>query len=432
MSINRANIKTVCSYFHIASTLFLFCTIPFYFTSYTQYGLIFFFSSFIIDYVVNQRWKEGFKLDIGRVVSIFLILQFVLLLIFGFFEQDPRYLSTYYEYRTSLLGFGIVGLLGVSKKFNIRQFAYVSIVPVIIFLCLLISKIPDYFYDLEGISDKLQLLRYIRGTYITSHMLINLFLCVGMALFSKLMAITSSKKEKVLCVLMILIYYSLVMLSEGRIGMLNANLVLVCILLRLTIKNLKYMIPLALFIGIGALMALYIAITDNSIKHHISFLNKTNPREYIWRDGVKLIQESPFIGLGASTNAVRVKECLLSDEELCRIDDFLINNINNGNVYAMHTHNQIMQSWQEYGLIGLLAILSLFACILILSRRSLTMVVIFGVVFIQLITDVIDGGTTNLGFCMYVFLLLALFYSQQMGKEKVSSSDRVLCSPGNA
>ena len=139
-----------------------------------------------------------------------------------------------------------------------------------------------------------------------------------------------------------------------------------------------------------------------------------------------------FIGLGASTNAVRVKECLLNDEELCRVDNFLIDTINNGNVYGMHTHNQIMQSWQEYGLIGLLAILALFACVLILCKRSLTMVVIFGIIFIQLITDVIDGGITNLGFCMYIFLLLALFYSQQMRKEKVSSSDRVLCSPGNA
>ena len=109
MSLTKTNIQSVCSYFHIACTLFLFSTVPFFYSMFTQYGLIFFFASFAIDYIASERWKQGFCLNTSRVISLLLILQFVLLYVFSFFEQDSRYLSTFFEYRTFLLGFGIVG-----------------------------------------------------------------------------------------------------------------------------------------------------------------------------------------------------------------------------------------------------------------------------------------------------------------------------------
>ena len=422
MSLNKLNIQSVCSYFHIACTLFLFCTIPFYYSKFLQYGLIFFFSSFAFDYLASKRWKEGFKFDAARIVSLLLLLQFVLLFVFSFFEQDTRYLSTLYEYRLSFLGFGIVGLLGVSDKFRVRHFAYASVIVFVIFLCWIYSILPDYFPALETLKQKLDVILVYRSLKISSHMTINIFFCVGMILFSKVIETSKYKLEKAFSVFMILFFYLLVMTSQGRIGTFNVNLVLGLIILRFTIKKLKYLIPtIAVLLTIVTGVGLFL-LSDNPIKKDIPVLNRTNPREFIWQDGVDLIKESPFIGMGASTNALRVKERLIADEELCKIENFLIKHLKDDKVFAMHTHNQIMQSWQEYGIIGLFAILSLFACILWASRGSLSLNLIFAIVFNQLLTDVIDAGVTAMGFCFYVYLILVLAKSGGMGRKKETTS----------
>ena len=256
MSLNKLNIQSVCSYFHIACTLFLFCTIPFYYSKFLQYGLIFFFSSFAFDYLASKRWKEGFKFDAARIVSLLLLLQFVLLFVFSFFEQDTRYLSTLYEYRLSFLGFGIVGLLGVSDKFRVRHFAYASVFPIVAFVIVLYNMLPPNFWDIESFKSQISTLSYYRGLNICSHMTLNIFLCVGMILFSKVIEISKNKLEKAFSVFMIVAFYFLVLLTEARIGMVNATLVLIFIILRFAIRKLKILIPtlivfLLAFSGVG-------------------------------------------------------------------------------------------------------------------------------------------------------------------------------------
>lgn len=419
MILEKLNIQSVCSYFHIACTLFLFSTLPFFYSKFTQYGLIFFFVSFIADYIASKRWQKGFKIDTSRVISILLILQFVLLFIFGLFEQDSRYLSIFFEKRTSLLGFGIVGLLGVSDKFKLRPFAYISILSVAICVYNTIDLLPWYFHRLENLETKLDLVRYIRASNISSHMMINTFMSVGMILFTKVISISRNKFEKAFCIFMILVFYAIIIFSDGRIGILNASIILVFSILRFTIKRINYLIPI-LFVILSVICASYVLLfTNNPIKDNISVLNKKNPREYVWKDGIELVKESSLIGVGASTNALRVKEKLLNDEQLCRMERFLIDHIKQDHVFAMHTHNQIMQSWQEYGLIGLFAILALFVSIFVYSRHSLSMILIFSIVAIQLITDVIDGSIGNIAFSMYVYLLLVFICSKQVGKEQI-------------
>lgn len=409
MSIGKLNIQSVCSYFHIASTLILFCSIPFYYSRFTQYGMILFFSSFVIDYLVSKRWREGFKWDKSRVVSLFLLIQIALLFIYGFFEADSRYLSTFYEYRTAFIGFSLVGLLGVSNKFKTRYFAYAAIVSLIPFFISIYNALPSWFYNLQVFQHKLNVISYVRSQEICSHMTINLFLCVGMILFSKVIAISKYKIEKVFSIFMILAFYILVMLSEGRVGMLNANIVLLFIILRFAIKKLKFFIPIIVVLLSSAIVLGLFMFSDNELTKDIKVFNKANPREYIWQEGVNQILDAPIIGHGASTNALQMKERLLNNKELCSIEKFLISHLKADHVYGMHPHNQIMQNWQEYGILGLFTILGLFLSLLIVSKGSLSLTLINLIIFIQLQTEVIDGGITTVGFCMYVYLILALF-----------------------
>lgn len=432
MSIGKLNIQSVCSYFHIASTLILFCSIPFYYSRFTQYGMILFFSSFVIDYLVSKRWREGFKWDKSRVVSLFLLIQIALLFIYGFFEADSRYLSTFYEYRTAFIGFSLVGLLGVSNKFKTRYFAYAAIVSLIPFFISIYNALPSWFYNLQVFQHKLNVISYVRSQEICSHMTINLFLCVGMILFSKVIAISKYKIEKVFSIFMILAFYILVMLSEGRVGMLNANIVLLFIILRFAIKKLKFFIPTIVVLLSSAIVLGLFIFSDNELTKDIKVFNKANPREYIWQEGVNQILDAPIIGHGASTNALQMKERLLNNKELCSIEKFLISHLKEDHVYGMHPHNQIMQNWQEYGILGLFTILGLFLSLLIVSKGSLSLTLINLIIFIQLQTEVIDGGITTVGFCMYVYLILALLKSDEMGKEKISSLKWISRSPGNA
>lgn len=417
MVTSKLNIQSVCSYFHIACTLFLFGAIPFYYSSFLQYGLIFFFVSFAADYLASKRWQQGFALDKTRIVSLLVLLQFVLLFVYSFFEADTRYLSTIYEYRTSFLGFGLIGLLGVSDKFRVRHFAYTVPLAVIAFLIVLYGYLPESFFQLD-LKKKLVEISYYRSLHICAHMQLNIFLCAGMMLFSKLITITKSKLEKVFSILMIVFLYVLILSTQARVGIVNASVVLVFIILRFTINKLKYLIPtIAVLLTLGLGMALFL-LSDNPIKKDIPVLNRTNPREFIWQDGVDLIKESPLLGVGAGTNALRVKEKLLADEQLCSMEWFLIMHLKKEHVFGMHTHNQIMQSWQEYGIIGLVAILALWGSVIWASRRSLTLNVIFLVILVQLITEVIDGGVTSIGFCFYIYLILLLLNSGEVGCDK--------------
>ena len=417
MVTSKLNIQSVCSYFHIACTLFLFGAIPFYYSSFLQYGLIFFFVSFAADYLASKRWQQGFALDNARIVSLLVLLQFVLLFVYSFFETDTRYLSTIYEYRTSFLGFGLIGLLGVSDKFRVRHFAYTVPLAVIAFLIVLYGYLPESFFQLD-LKKKLVEISYYRSLHICAHMQLNIFLCAGMMLFSKLITITKSKLEKVFSILMIVFLYVLILSTQARVGIVNASVVLVFIILRFTRKKLKYLIPtIAVLLTLGLGMVLFL-LSDNPIKKDIPVLNRTNPREFIWQDGVDLIKESPLLGVGAGTNALRVKEKLLADEQLCSMEWFLIMHLKKEHVFGMHTHNQIMQSWQEYGIIGLVAILALWGSVIWASRRSLTLNVIFLVILVQLITEVIDGGVTSIGFCFYIYLILLLLNSGEVGRDK--------------
>ena len=432
MTLEKLNIQSVCSYFHIACTLFLFSTLPFYYSIYTQYELILFFASFVIDYIVGKRWQQGFKLNASRVVSLFLLLQFALLFIFGLFESEPKYLSTFYEYRLSFLGFGIVGLLGVNDKFKLRHFAYASVASIIVFFICLYSVLPDYVFKIEQFNSLLREVSHYRALNICSHMTINIFLCVGMALFTKIYLTSKNTFEKIFSALVVILYFAIVMLSNARIGMINASLLFGCILLRTTIKNKKILIPTMALLAVAVISSLYIITTDNPIRSQIPALNKSNPREFIWQEAIEKIKMSPIIGVGASTNAAQFKEMLLSNEDLIRTEIFLLSHLKQDHVYGMHPHNQILQGWQEYGIIGLFAILGLFASIIMATRGSFTLSMVFAVIFVQLLSEVIDGGVTTLGFCTYVYLIWVLLESSDMRKEQISSSNRALSSPCNA
>lgn len=432
MVLEKLNIQSVCSYFHIACTLFLFSTLPFYYSMFTQYGLILFFASFVIDYIVSKRWQQGFKLSASRVVSLFLLLQFALLFIYGLFESEPKYLSTLYEYRLSFLGFGIVGLLGVNDKFKLRHFAYTTLPSIIVLFVCLYSVLPDYVFKIEKFNVFLNELSAYRAKYICSHMTINIFLCVGMALFAKIYQSSKNTFEKIFSALVVILYFAIVMLSNARIGMLNASLLFGCILLRTTVKNKKLLILTMLLLAVAVLSSLYIITTDNPIRSKIPVLNKSNPREFIWHEAVEKIKMSPIIGVGASTNAAEFKEMLLGNEDLIRTEIFLLSHIKQDHVYGMHPHNQIMQSLQEYGIIGLLAILGLFASIVMATRGSFTLSMVFVVIFVQLLSEVIDGGITTLGFCTYIYLIWVLLESSDMRKEQICSSKGTLSSECNA
>ena len=90
--------------------------------------------------------------------------------------------------------------------------------------------------------------------------------------------------------------------------MINANVVLICIFLRFTINKLKILIPSAIVLVLAFSIG-YIGIMSNeSIKKTLRLSDRTNPREYIWQEGVNQILDAPIIGHGASTNALQMKE----------------------------------------------------------------------------------------------------------------------------
>ena len=84
------------------------------------------------------------------------------------------------------------------------------------------------------------------------------------------------------------------------------------------------------------------------IDHQISFANSTGSRIAAWKLEWDIIQENPFWGHGTGN----ANSLLISQFEKGQYADLI--------THQMHTHNQLLHTWIDLGLLGLLSLLFMF------------------------------------------------------------------------
>jgi len=156
----------------------------------------------------------------------------------------------------------------------------------------------------------------------------------------------NSKIINILYILAFIIISAIVYHTDGRAGLLSFLVLLPCSILYYIFK-VNHVGGIIIFI-ITILLGGYIFINHP----RISRINKENlstsksvgqlPRIFIWEKSMELIENKPILGHGIGT-----AQNLLNEK-------YKEYNYKTAEINNYHSHNQLLQSWTQFGILGLL------------------------------------------------------------------------------
>ena len=170
-----------------------------------------------------------------------------------------------------------------------------------------------------------------------------------------------SQKETLFSIFMVILFLATLFILVSK----TAIIVLVLFFIYFIWKKLESiqqrMLKYFLFISVTVLTILLFSLVPNinkriaetkhdieKIDHQIPFANSTGSRIAAWKLEWRIIQERPFWGHGTGN----ANSLLMSQFEKGQYADLI--------THQMHTHNQLLHTWIELGLLGLLSLLFMF------------------------------------------------------------------------
>lgn len=407
-----ACIKNIVSWIFTVSAVFLFALLPWMYNKLHPTVLIIFYSSFVLDFIVNKRYKT-FAITKPSLVYICFIIFFFLIIIHALFETNTQFTNKIIEVRLSYLGIGLVGLLGgLGDKIKIKYFAYTGIIMSLACLIHILNIMgwSDFIYN----NDRFIIFNDLRHRNINAHMGFNFYILFSISLsycrvkdyFNK----ENSLIDKIMtwfCSISSVILLWFVINSQGRIGMALAILLIIFI----AVDILKHK---PMLLGGAALIIIIISVFSiiNEPRFSHNSLIEQNPRLHIWELSLKKISEKPIIGYGSSTAYSIMQEEFLTDQWRSKINDGMIYDcLSQGGWWAAHSHNYFLQCWLELGILGLIVSLSIiiipFFC-LKHDKFFMPFCLILLFLAIQMQTDIVDGAYSAKHFCFFYLLILSL------------------------
>ncbi|MCT4614820.1 MAG: O-antigen ligase family protein [Marinifilaceae bacterium] len=147
--------------------------------------------------------------------------------------------------------------------------------------------------------------------------------------------------------IILFVVFSLILLNgEGRMGLLSYVGIVISFISIWIFRKKKKIFFISLFILLVAGISL---VSLNPRLKNISIENVQKqtipdylPRVYIWKTAFKLIKERPILGYGIGTTKDKLLEQYKKDGYRA------------GVIYTFHSHNQFLQSWLQFGVLGLL------------------------------------------------------------------------------
>lgn len=407
--------RKIIAYLQLISGTALFASLPIYFNTFTQWAMILFITTSIMDSLLQIRFSARELLTMEKIPFWACIGTFLLLFVYLPIDHYREHWNILAESRLAFLLFGILGLLG-TRKIPTKVLAYTSI---IVSTCLIGYLLYLFEPLLPGAKNWKVVLNLCRTINIQAHMAFNLYLNIAIISCFWLFKQYDSWIKRAPLLFFIGLFYTCIALSDGRIGIVSCNIIMVIGFLYLLPTTYK---KKALFIMAPIALAVCFVLINNHFKQ-TSVNNFTHDYRYaIWKEGAKIIAESPVVGIGAGTGAYTLSEAFKNSEHLSAHIFLIEQAALLKNIVGAHPHNQFMQSWMEHGIPGLLCafgwLIVPLIC-LIRNKSNVFVITIWTLIIIQMQTDVTRGSLTDLGFCFY--LLLAMNYAQQSSKEVVNS-----------
>ena len=280
--------KRFVNIFNLASCLFLVFTLAIRNYELQETAYFLFFGSYVAEIVTDKKWN---KLQLTKTTIYFLLILIYFLLVFFYrpFEQSDHYFKFLIEKRYPLLGFSIVGFLGVNNLYKLKYFVNTIIITSIsIIIYLVFFKV-----GISAFIGNTNLFNLSRNELVNSHMVFNFYLnssIVGIWYLLSNNWKTTHWLYKHFLILCIPIFILTLSISEGRTGFGVGLLVSVIIAFVELWKRKKTMGILFLFI-IPWAVALLVSSHQRMTKE--SILNE--PRFFLWQSGLHVVKESPLM-----------------------------------------------------------------------------------------------------------------------------------------
>lgn len=394
-------IVTVVHWFNLLAALFLTATMMFEFVD-VPWGLLpqfLFFSSYIVEFFLDKKWK---RVTLNKTHLYFLVM-------FGFFGlalvyypfDSTTYFRVLLERRYALAGFAFVGFFGVNDKYKLSYFLNLFVViSLLIIVYLLVVRIG--LHDFFESDQKIRLFNRTRTAYVNQHMGFNLFL--DLALVSIWYLFKSSWRlmpiwKRVVYFLSAGIFLSCLLISEGRAGFL-ITIVLVCVIIGFELWE-----RLSKWGLLVAFILVVIAIGFASQHQRIRNMRiEGDPRVFLWQSAWTVIKEKPLLGHGIST----AQEHFNIERERNQTSSFEYEVKTMWPDVIIDSHNQVTQTWMEFGLLGVCFLMYLWLSPLLIvdkKRRLFTLLMLLLCVNQAMFNPFITGSSSAL-FGVITLLLL--------------------------
>lgn len=315
--------------------------------------------SFIVDFIYNKKYKD-FKMSRERIYYCTIILFFLLFYIYYPFEKDTKYTLFLLDKRYFLIVGAFCGFLGLNERHKLSYYLKTIIITAVISILYLIF-IRIGFLNFLLSENRANLFTHARIVYLNNHMVFNLYMNLAIICIWYIVKHQYKQLQKwkiFLYIIVFLIMYYILSISEGRSGFLMSLFIISFLLLKEIWQRKKYLIIIALS-GLSALVY-------TEISHHQRISEKQikgEPRLFLWKNAIKVIQENPFLGKGASSAQVAF------DNQRASSTDETYKNFWTPYDFV-DSHNQYIQTTMEFGLLGLCLLLFIYFYPLILAQKQ--------------------------------------------------------------
>lgn len=374
----QKKISTTINIINLVSCVFLTAS-SLYYTTLQQIWFYTFFISYVLEIFIDKKWKD-FQIDKSKIYFLSLLLFFLLIFIYHPFENSNKYFNRLVELRLVLLGFAVVGFFGVNKLYRISYLANAFIISAVIAMLYIICGIG--VKEFIANPQRANLVTIFRIEHINSHIVFNSYLNIALVCcwYLIFMPKTKFKALRNLFYLFstISIIYFLV-ISEGRIGIIICAISMFSISIYQLWKLNKLLV--AGFILIAPFMV-WAVVSNHKRMSKDEIVN--DPRAFIWKAASEVVKKQPILGYGAS----RAQEEF--DASLSKYETEKFRKIWK-ETRIMHCHNQFLQTYMEFGVIGIILLLGLISGPIVLTeakRKFFAFMLLF--VFVsQFMTDIV-------------------------------------------
>jgi O-antigen ligase len=301
--------------------------------------------------------------------------------------------------RLALLGFAVVGFLGVNRLYKLAYIGNAFVGSSLIAILFLIFKavgIKEFIINPE----RADLINGMRILYINSHLVFNVYLNISLAFcyyyILEFKNLGNGKWKILFYIFSAILFFYFLVISEGRIGITTS----ICMLIFIIGTNL-WKVRKLYFVIFMLLAPIMIGLLLSNHKRMTTAELENDPHYFIWHAATEVAKNQPLMGYGAS----RAQEVFdVSMDKFAPREYTITCRANN----TLNCQSQFLQTYMEFGIIGLVLLVYLILTPFILAenkRRSLTISLIF-IIVAQFNTEIV---LTVQGFAMiFGFIVLTI------------------------